>query len=504
MSAAEKDSLTTRLGDRVNPILIREVHQALNGRGFLVTAGLALLSIVVIALIVAAEDDISPREGEFFFTSTLMALVPILFFIVPFQAFLSMRAEVGGGTVEHLLMSRLTPGAIVRGKLIAATVQFVVYMAIFSPLIAMTFLLRGVDVPTIVVMLTLAFILALGSSAVAVACGALCRWKSFFKVIPFGIVLLGLGWVTGGSMVILEDIVRETRSALAEEDTLHWMSMMLTPVLVGVILCALIGASALAHPYANRSTAFRVFALLGLLISLGMALYNYDHQAARSLRYYLDLGAQLSTAITLTAVCLCLFPFFAATEAPRLTPRVANSVPRNPLLAFLVAPLLPGAGRGMVFTLLLTTLALTALYVLPNWWDGDPATAEAWRVTTATWLYVIIFAGVAGFVRNLLGPQPNRNWFARGVLPAMLFLGVILPLIFSAVGGRGPVRSWSVLYIFNPFYTLSRVVRWRMEGEIMVWLWGLAVLAVLLNVVPMVRGVLEVLAAAKARRGRAA
>jgi hypothetical protein len=494
-------SLLERIGDRLNPILVREVHQALNGKAFVVTAALALLAITIIALVVASQDEVSPRDGAEAFLNTLRVLIPILFFIVPFQAFLSMRAEVGGGTVEHLLMSRLSPAGIVRGKLLATTVQFAIYLAIFSPLLAMTFLLRGVDVPTIAVMLALAFIVALACSALGIACGALCRWKAFFKVVPFAIMLIGLGWLTAGAIEIVDELVRDMRQVLAADEFLHWFTSLVAVPIVATLLFAMIGSSALAHPYENRSTKFRLFSIGFVLLTFGWTIYNYKRMGPGSLRTYFDLGDQLLFAGAMCAVALCLFPFFAATEARALSPRVRRHVPRNPLLAMLVAPLLPGCGRGLVFTLGLAGLVLGGAWLLPSLYDAPAGDSWAWTSLIAAWLYVIFFSAVGCRVRSALSDAESRNWWARATVPIMLLAGTLLPLLASVVAGRSVMRSWSPLHLLNPFYTLDRLR--RDEAEIMGWLVGFTLLAVVLNLVVMVRGIQEVAAASKNRRARA-
>ena len=183
--------LTERLSDRLNPILLREVQQALNGRAFLVTVFLALLGIVIVALSYAGGGDLQRSTGREALTVALMILAPMVGLIVPFIAFLSMRQEVSSGTVEHLMLSRLTPGSVVRGKLAAAVVQIVVVISLFAPLLALTWLLRGVDVGTIAALLTLALLGGIGSVSVGICGGALCRWPPARAIL---VVILALGF----------------------------------------------------------------------------------------------------------------------------------------------------------------------------------------------------------------------------------------------------------------------------------------------------------------------
>ena len=498
---AAPSGLFARLSDRLNPILVREVHQALGGKGFVVTASLALLAILIIALTVATQEEVSPRDGADAFLYTLQVLIPILFFIVPFQAFLSTRSEVGGGTVEHLLMSRLSPGAIVRGKLYAATVQFMIYLAIFSPLLAMTFLLRGVDVPTIAIALAQAFVFALGCSALAIACGSLCRWPAFFKVIPFAVVLVGLGGFTMAAMAGADEILDELRTALSEDAFTYWMGSLALMPLTGSVFFAMIGSAALAHPYENRSTKFRIFAFAFVAISFGWTLYTYSQPLGRAVRPYAELGDQLGVAASMCALVLALFPLFAATEAPELTPRVRTRVPRNPVLAFLATPFLPGCGRGLLFSLLLAATTLLSLKLLPALWGAPPMTGALRERLLAAWLYLVLFAAIGCRVRASLSSAETRNWWARATLPGLLLVGTFVPLLLSLIAGRGVLFGWNPLHLLNPFLTMDRM-RYAAD-EILGWLVAVTLLALLVNVVPVARGLREVLAASRDRRSRA-
>lgn len=511
MSAAEprdpSDGRLLRLTERLNPILVREVRQALNGKGFLFTAGLALLATVVIALVVAGRDERLPGEGEEVLLLALRVLAPILFFIVPFQAFQSTRSEVGGGTVEHLLMSRLSPGAIVRGKLYAATVQFGLYLAIFSPLIGLTYLLRGVDVPTIAVYLTLAFVYAVACSALGVACGALCRWRNFFRVVPFAILLIGLLWFTGTAIAGLEFVMRAMRSTMAMQVFLPWLAGLLLLPIAATALLALVGAAALSHPHENRSTPFRIYAFAFVLLGLGWAFYESGAGAfslgSRTSRVQ-DL---LSLASLVSAVVLGLFPLFATSETAELGPRARRRVPRRALLALLATPLLPGRSRGMLFCLLLAAGSVGAVHGLPALLGQPAASAQLFDQAYVAWCYVVLYAGAIGLVRCWLAPTPARNWAARGLLPLLLLLGVLLPLVVAAITPGRAVRSWNSLHVLNPFYTLAYLTiggsgSARVD-EILTLVPVLAAVLALLHVPAMVRGVVEVQRASRERRNRA-
>ena len=498
--------LLGRASDRLNPILVREVHQALNGKAFLLTGCLALLAIILIAMVTAAQQDISPRQGQMTFSIAMLVLCPILFFIVPFQAYLSMSSEVRGGTVEHLLMSRLGPAALVRGKLMAATVQFLIYLAIFSPLIGLTFLLRGIDVAMIATMLTMCFVYALAASALGIACGTLSRWPAIFRLLPAAIMLIGLLWFTAVAMALVGSESWEIRRALVGDQTGRFLAMVLLPPAVFLVLCGMVGSAVLSHPYENRSTRFRLFAIASVLLLTAWIYFDwrsYLFTAGGSLGRIGDLGEILSYASAASALGLFLFAFFACTEPARLSPRVRTRVPRNPVLAALVAPLLPGGGRGMLFTLLLAALSLGLAALLPRM-VGAPALSTGSRVEAEyallAWILVLLYCAVASFVRGFMNESGGRNWIARATLPILLILSSILPIVVNLLTNERGRFQWTPLSAFDPIRTFRAFDRAHTRHDVLPFLIPLAIFLVLLNVPAMVRGVREVLQASAARR----
>ena len=54
---SDKLPLGDRVLDRCNPILVREIQQAVNGRAFLVTVSVALSCVAIIAMMIAASGS---------------------------------------------------------------------------------------------------------------------------------------------------------------------------------------------------------------------------------------------------------------------------------------------------------------------------------------------------------------------------------------------------------------------------------------------------------------
>ena len=100
-------------------------------------------------------------SGPFMLTGYYVVLAVPLLLIVPFVAFRSLAAEREDGTYELLSITTLSSRQIVTGKLGSAILQMLVYYSALSPCIAFTYLLRGIDILTIVLLLGYTFLASL-------------------------------------------------------------------------------------------------------------------------------------------------------------------------------------------------------------------------------------------------------------------------------------------------------------------------------------------------------
>jgi hypothetical protein len=383
--------------DWLNPILVREVQQAVKGRVFPLTVLLALGVTVAIAAAVASQYRNGGGQGRGAFDAGFAVLVPLLIFVVPMQAYHSMRTELRDGIVEQLLLSRLAPGRILAGKLQAAMVQFVLYVAVLAPLLATSYLLRGVDLPTIALSLLFALIACVVATAFAVSAAAQGVVPALQPIANLGMAF-GLGVATF-AMIGFIGSGQYARSV-------GWLirSGDFGAVVSGVVLgagvatgIAWLGArSFLLHAFENRSTGFRLCLFVLPVLAYGwMLLFLPASQ-------WSDAFAFLTTILVVIGL---VFGIFMVTEQRVLSPRLRAHVPRGTLAAVLATPFLPGRDRGTA-CLLLYAAAL-----------GSLASAY-WPASTGG---VFDFAGVFGrfgVMATVYGALLPRRGARRAGLPA--------------------------------------------------------------------------------------
>jgi ABC-type transport system involved in multi-copper enzyme maturation permease subunit len=130
------ETLLDRLGDRLNPILVKEARQAMKSRQFVVTFSLLLLFgwIYTLGFIAFTMPGIyfAPLGSPMLIGYYLILTIPLLI-VVPYAAFRSLASEREDGTFELLSITALSARQIVTGKLGSAVLQMMVYYSALAP-----------------------------------------------------------------------------------------------------------------------------------------------------------------------------------------------------------------------------------------------------------------------------------------------------------------------------------------------------------------------------------
>ena len=202
------DRLSEAVGERVNPIIVKEVRQSLRTRVFWVFFPLMLISCVFISLgFYAAGAEGSESTGQFAFLSFFVCLAAVQFFVIPYTAFRSMARETEEETWVLLTLTGLGPRKILSGKLGSSLLQGGLYLSAAAPFLLFSYYLNGIDLPTIVVavLASIAYQVFLISVCVSLATLAEARIvRSMVHFLVLGLLLAGLSTGIGLSAGLAE------------------------------------------------------------------------------------------------------------------------------------------------------------------------------------------------------------------------------------------------------------------------------------------------------------
>lgn len=442
-----------RLGDRFNPIVVKEVRQALKSRQFIVTFLLLLLaawagSIVGVSYLGESIDYGSPAVA--FYTGFLVALCVATLVVVPFSTFRSIIEERTETTLELLQITALSPAQIVRGKTLSAMVQVLVYYCAIAPFIAFTALLPGFDIVHVTFSLAMLLITALCFSVIALAIGAQARNTSFQSLSSLFVIATAVG-----GMLTFFSFMTAAGNNIRFDEPDTWWALALV-VFLGLstgYVCEQAAIAQLTFESDNRSTGIRLatgaqwlFCWIGLLTFL--VVRQRPPMSPDGLTALLTV-----TAMQITAAGLL---FVAAPDT--LSRRVSRGLPRSRAMRALWSPFLPGAARGLLFALLsLALFAFIVVVVLPQLTTSSILNdQQATRYAVALAAYSVIYLGAGTLFGRLLRRVVQRI-YSHQVLALLALVNLLLIVAAEVIHFLLRVDTPQLFDVVNPFLTLRAI-----------------------------------------------
>lgn len=507
VAADRKPDRFDRASDWCNPILVKEVRQALKSRAFVATFLLLLLGswlISAFGLLAAGASVEYGSVGQTFFIFYFGVLCVALGIVIPFGAFRSLLNERDDNTYELLSITTLSPGQIVRGKWACAVVQTLLFYSAIAPFIAFTALLQGFDFGQAAVLLVGAFY---GSTALSITTLMLSTtvrqrvWQGFLSMTLVAALCLLVAMILSGLSSLMMFPL-----PLDEPDFWWSVAAMLVMSASYQWLFYQIAAARLTFESENRSTGIRLtvsgqFWLMWIL----PALFHWyrgtvpDH----------DLVWFLTGA---SGVHLALLGLSFSAEPDGLSRRVRRRLPQRTWLRLLFAPLLPGGARGYLFVLLHLAALLPLVAIATAWskrrgigpsmhYVGELVSlnAEAWNEAVflfaiASVCYIAFYSGLAAcFLRWGRSITPAFNGaHARTMIVILIASGFMVPMGMR-IGRFVPYNDASLSDVFFPFWLLIDVVA-GLSKPLHIWvIAGAALAAIGMNVPPLIRSLREVL-----------
>lgn len=486
------------LDERLNPILVKEIRQALRGKLFRVgfLCAVALVTVVSLGVVMDMGTDISGSQGRQYFLSVFFCLCGAVLGLVPFSAFVSMGAEWDENTYDLLVISNLRPRQIVAGKLWSAATQAVLFYSAFTPFLCFAFLLRQVDVRVVAFGVVASFLLSLGLTLVALALSSITRQR-FVRVILMAGLAAGLAGTIGMCMEIAQEFLR--RPPFDEQGFWVAMAIMAVGYLLASALVFFTAANLLAHPEENRSTNIRILSTVTTLVGVGVCVFMSIWISRMRGGVTFDREAVSGMGFGLLALTVVPGIFFT-TEREALGRRVVPRVPRNAGTALALAPWMPGGARGTWLVALQAAFVSLFVFVAQAYGEdrGQWFFADGIAAYCAALGYLVIYLFLPSGVFAGLTGHPGGRAAIRAAVPFLALVFAFGPsLLGFFFGDRSLMRGE---HVGNPAYLFENLWEGRvLRGELLV-LGGLVALTLLLNVPRSARALREVLAASRGRR----
>jgi hypothetical protein len=443
MSAA-LSNLKTRLANwrqwEANPIVVKELRQAV--RSWAVT-GMLLLFLAVLfcaAFAFLASQSIDNQQnqelGGDVFRVFLTILTAASLFFIPAYTAVRVAAERQESNIDLLYVSTLTPARIIRGKFFSGAYMAILFFSACMPFMTFTNLLRGIDLPTIFLILLFLFILVCAAiqSAIFLAClpinrllkialGLFCGIGMFSAIFPlmylfFNMIQSGIGAAMG------------TRN--------FWEGFLTSIglVLLGIGLVHVLSIALISPLSANRALPVKTYLT---------ALWTLGGLIAAAWSWKVGQAQPMFAWSTTSYLILCGSLVVIISNSDQLSVRVRKTIPEKSLARAASFLFYNGAAGGLVWAFLLLALTYGATYFAIGVFGTLPAVDfEQFELATpALLLYWFAYA--------LTGLWLNRKFFPRR--PPRL-AGALMVLL-AAVWAIAP----NFLYFFMDRLSIQNIER---------------------------------------------
>lgn len=470
-----RESRAARLSDRLNPIVVKELRQAVQSR-FVVAALLILLTIQILAvgiyLLTAGDPANNFDSGRTVFLVLFGILLALSMLFVPLYTGVRLATERSETNLDLLFITTIRPRSIIAGKLLAALTLTILIFSACLPFLTFTYFLRGIDLPSMLVSLALGFGVVLECSQLAIFVACLPVNRALKVMIGLATLVVFTSAYFGTLAGASDMIIRGIGSRIGRANFWQWAGIF------GLNFAGLLGlffvlsVALITPPSANRARPVRLFLTLLWLIGAAAALLGSYLEGTSDPVIFWQGAFNILFAISL---------FVAVSERDWPGRRVMRSLPRPGLKRWLFFFFSSGSANGLAWT----CTAIAATYgVCWAWWRLFPLFThsddfvEATRWFTVMNLYLLCYALTGALLRRHLFHRVGTEltWLLGAVLAA---LGSTIPFLIGALFFLNRIDWWNQEYgrwlVGNPFV-------WDVKANRELYLsvgviWGLLVVA---------------------------
>ncbi len=441
----------------LNPVVVKELRQAV--RSWAVTGMLMLFLVVLfgtsLVFLVSQSfgTSINPRLGGDIFQAFIAILTGASMAFIPLYVGVRLAAERQESNLDLLYTSTLTPGRIIRGKLFCGIYVTLLFFSACMPFMAFTNLLRGVDLPTIFLLLVFLFLAVCAAIQVAIFLACLPLSKPF-KILLALFGVLGAFWMVAPLVLLSWELMRSGLGAMIGGRG-FWMGFA-TTVGIGLAvvgLLYLLSVALISPASANRALPLRVYLTVIWLLSGLLSFYWAWKEAV--------VHAVLPWAIIM-GLALILAVIVIISSHDELSLRVRRRIPQNPLRRAFAFLFYNGVAGGLVWVALLLTatlgISLAVLRWSPLWFTRlRTLTPEDftmfWTMTTATVLYTFAYALTALWLHRTFcrrRPPKLAGVFAILLPAALALIPNLVLFIFNRLSWKA-IEGLQLGSVFNVY-----------------------------------------------------
>ncbi len=263
--------------------------------------------------------------------------------IVPVAAYRSLESEIDDGTLELLSITTLSPWQIVLGKLGSASLQMLLYFVTLFPCLAYAYSLRGVDLPTTLLIVSVLAVAGMLLTVVGLFFAPLAQGRSGRIASLLVLLLLLVGAEFGVSSLVAEWIFYGNPLSRPLMLCIIFSTLLLSLAVGHLLLTAT--AAQLTPETENRSTPIRISLLALTAVAIFVIALVMSVMGSEGLGLY-------AVGVILVFVIWAFCGSMIVAERSTVTARIRRELPSSFMARLFLTWLTPGPTTGLVFCLI--------------------------------------------------------------------------------------------------------------------------------------------------------
>lgn len=445
----DKHTIGGRLADLINPIAVKEMRQAVKSRliTWILMLFLLVQLVVIIVVLIFSEEFNDFDTGPGVFMTILGILLGTCLLFIPAITALRLASERSDSNMDLLFITTLRPRHILWGKLVAAIILTLLFFSACLPFMTLTYLFRGLDLPSMFILLSLDFlavILCIQGAILLAACpgGLIARGIRF---------LFGLGLLSGAfsfTMAASGPLLFGGVGSMI--GTWNFWGPALTIVafiILAIGLFNVLSVALVSPASANHMIGVRVYTLFLWLASGSIVAAWLSVVSSSSFK---------DDLIYIWSVCSCIgacvLLFISICERQQWGLRIRRTIPKNIFLRAAAFLLYTGAAGGVLLSVLIMAVSILIGIFGVKYIAGNKPDPEFVRMVTYGIFYAISYALTAILIKNLFFKRVTFFGLPIAIALLLLIAGIVIPVIAAFLLKK---ESWYETsehwFIFNPF-----------------------------------------------------
>ena len=434
-------AIYTRLDDAANPIAVKELRQAVRSK--LIASMIVLFLLIqfsVIGIMIAFQSpyssyDYSMGSSAFVTLFTILQIACIIF--VPMYTGSRMMFERVGVDIDLTYITTLSPGSVVAGKFFSGLVLIIVIYSACVPFVTFTYFLRGIDLPTIAVMLGVGLVIGAVALMFSVLVGSIPAsrpMRGLLALFKLGVLVSIVSWM----MTIYADFQYGYSGSSYGNGFIFWV-LGISAALIAVLY--ILSTALIAPPSSNRAFPVRVMMTALWLVTGAAAFIQYFVAKPHGW----NLTEYIEAWVYVFAACFCLGFLGAISERSGFPPRIRRLIPRRAALRRLSFLFFSGPVGGMLWAASSIVATIAVFFAFAS--IHDPASITYSYDIPIEQVSVLASAALYLIAYSLTGVYVRRRFLARFVPEDYTW---VIALIALAIGSVVPSLIgviWSTAYV---------------------------------------------------------